>query len=153
MSVDKEDKRLLEPVLAGFFIMGFCDMVAPITGRIAAEFPPGQQAAVSFLPTMVFLWFLVLSTPVAALMNRWGRKATALLGYGFTVAGLMTPYAAGADCALGWYFAGFGLLVIRSPGTMVASRGLTATWIAVSPMPSRPKPAKYPPRAQSAPAA
>ena len=90
MSVDKVDKRLLEPVLAGFFIMGFCDMVAPITGRIAAEFPPGQQAAVSFLPTMVFLWFLVLSTPVAALMNRWGRKATALLGYGFTVAGLMT---------------------------------------------------------------
>ena len=95
MSVDKVDKRLLGPVLAGFFIMGFCDMVAPITGRIAAEFPPGQQAAVSFLPTMVFLWFLVLSTPVAALMNRWGRKATALLGYGFTVAGLMTPYAAG----------------------------------------------------------
>ena len=89
MSVDKVDKRLLGPVLAGFFIMGFCDMVAPITGRIAAEFPPGQQAAVSFLPTMVFLWFLVLSTPVAALMNRWGRKATALLGYGFTVAGLM----------------------------------------------------------------
>lgn len=80
MSVDKVDKRLLGPVLAGFFIMGFCDMVAPITGRIAAEFPPGQQAAVSFLPTMVFLWFLVLSTPVAALMNRWGRKATALSG-------------------------------------------------------------------------
>ena len=34
---------------------------------------------------------------------------------------------------------------------MVASRGLTATWIAVLPMPSRPKPAKYHPRAQSAP--
>ena len=28
MSVDKVDKRLLGPVLAGFFIMGFCDMVA-----------------------------------------------------------------------------------------------------------------------------
>ena len=127
MSVDKVDKRLLEPVLAGFFIMGFCDMVAPITGRIAAEFPPGQQAAVSFLPTMVFLWFLVLSTPVAALMNRWGRKATALLGYGFTVAGLMTPYAAGADCALGWYFAGFGLLGIGNTAIQVAVNPLLAT--------------------------
>ena len=31
--------RLLGPVLAGFFIMGFCDLVAPITGRIAADFP------------------------------------------------------------------------------------------------------------------
>ena len=127
MSVDKVDKRLLGPVLAGFFIMGFCDMVAPITGRIAAEFPPGQQAAVSFLPTMVFLWFLVLSTPVAALMNRGGRKATALLGYGFTVAGLMLPYAAGADCALGWYFAGFGLLGIGNTAIQVAVNPLLAT--------------------------
>lgn len=39
MSVDKVDKRLLEPVLAGFFIMGFCDMVAPIT----AASPPNSR--------------------------------------------------------------------------------------------------------------
>ena len=63
MRVDKVDKRVLGPVLMGFFIMGFCDIVAPISGRIATEFPASQQAAVSFLPTMVFLWFLVLSTP------------------------------------------------------------------------------------------
>ena len=37
MRVGKVDKRVLGPVLMGFFIMGFCDMVAPITGRIAAE--------------------------------------------------------------------------------------------------------------------
>ena len=127
MGVERVDRRLLGPVLAGFFIMGFCDMVAPITGRIAAEFPAERQAAVSFLPTMVFLWFLVLSTPVAALMNRWGRKATALLGYGFTVAGLMLPYAAGADCALGWYFAGFGLLGIGNTAIQVAVNPLLAT--------------------------
>lgn len=91
MRVGKVDKRVLGPVLMGFFIMGFCDMVAPITGRIALEFPASRQAAVSFLPTMVFLWFLVLSTPLAALMNRIGRKATALIGYAFTVVGLMVP--------------------------------------------------------------
>ena len=65
MRVGKVDKRVLGPVLMGFFIMGFCDMVAPITGRIALEFPASRQAAVSFLPTMVFLWFLVLSTPLS----------------------------------------------------------------------------------------
>ncbi|MDE5708000.1 MAG: MFS transporter [Alistipes sp.] len=127
MNVRKVDKRLLAPVLAGFFIMGFCDIVAPITGRIAAEFPAAQQGAVNFLPTMVFLWFLLLSTPVAALMNRIGRKATALLGYGFTCVGLSVPFLAGEGCALGWYFAGFGLLGVGNTIVQVAVNPLLAT--------------------------
>lgn len=127
MTVRKVDKRLLWPVLAGFFIMGFCDIVAPVTGRIAAEFGPERQAAVSFLPTMVFLWFLVLSAPVAALMNRWGRKRTALTGYAFTVAGLLVPYLAGEGSSLGWYFAGFGLLGIGNTIVQVAVNPLLAT--------------------------
>lgn len=121
------DKRLLGPVLAGFFIMGFCDIVAPITGRIAAEFPAEAGRAVNFLPTMVFLWFLVLSTPAAAMMNRRGRKFTALTGYGFTIAGLLLPYIGGEGCSLGWYFAGFGLLGIGNTVVQVAVNPLLAT--------------------------
>ena len=127
MNVKKVDGRVLGPVLAGFFIMGFCDIVAPITGRIAAEFPEELQGAVSFLPSMVFLWFLILSTPVAALMNRIGRRATALWGYLFTFAGLLLPYAAGPGCGLGWYFAGFGLLGIGNTIVQVAVNPLLAT--------------------------
>lgn len=127
MQTGKVDKRLLAPVLAGFFIMGFCDIVAPITGRIAADFPAGSRETVSFLPMMVFLWFLLLSTPAAGLMNRIGRKATALLGYAFTCAGLLVPFAAGEGCALGWYFAGFGLLGIGNTIVQVAVNPLLAT--------------------------
>ncbi len=127
MRVDKVDKRVLGPVLMGFFIMGFCDIVAPISGRIATEFPASQQAAVSFLPTMVFLWFLVLSTPLAALMNRIGRKAMSMIGYAFTIAGLLVPFLAGEGCALGWYFAGFGLLGIGNTALQVAINPLLAT--------------------------
>ncbi len=127
MTVTKVDKRLLMPVLAGFFIMGFCDIVAPISGRIAAEFPASEQSAVSFLPTMVFLWFLILSAPLSALMNHVGRKAMAIIGYVFTVVGLMVPYAAGEGCALGWYFAGFGLLGIGNTAIQVAINPLLAT--------------------------
>ena len=127
MRVDKVDKRVLGPVLMGFFIMGFCDIVAPISGRIATEFPASQQAAVSFLPTMVFLWFLVLSTPLAALMNRIGRKAMSMIGYAFTIAGLLVPFLAGEGCALGWYFAGFGLLGIGNTALQVAVNPLLAT--------------------------
>lgn len=119
-------RTLLPPVLAGFFIMGLCDIVAPISGRIAAEFPPEAQGAVSFLPTMVFLWFLLLSAPVAALMNRIGRKRTALVGYGFTIVGLTIPYLAGEGCALGWYFAGFGLLGVGNTFVQVAVNPLLA---------------------------
>lgn len=127
MSNGDVDRRLLGPVLMGFFIMGFCDIVAPISGRIAAEFPPEDQGAVSFLPTMVFLWFLLLSTPMAGLMNRVGRKAMALAGYVFTVVGLIVPYAAGEGCGLGWYFLGFGLLGIGNTAIQVAINPLLAT--------------------------
>ena len=136
MGTDKVDKRLLGPVLAGFFIMGFCDMVAPITGRIAAELPPDRQQLVSFLPTMVFLWFLVLSLPIAAVMNRIGRKATALAGYAFTVVGLTVPYAAGTGCAPVWYFVGFGLLGIGNTAIQVAVNPLLATSVPESRMTS-----------------
>lgn len=116
--------RLLAPVLAGFFIMGFCDMVAPVTARIAAECPPSQQTAVHFLPSMVFLWFLLLAAPVAAWMERAGRKRVALAGYALTVIGLAVPFAAGRGCGLVWYFVGFGLLGI----------GNTVLQVAVNPM-------------------
>lgn len=117
---------VLAPVLAGFFVMGFCDLVAPVSGRIAADYPASTQGAVSFLPTMVFLWFLVLSIPVARLMNRIGRRPTALLGYLFTAVGMLLPYAAGARPPLGWYFVGFGLLGIGNTAVQVAVNPLLA---------------------------
>lgn len=121
------DKKVLMPVLMGFFIMGFCDIVAPVTNIVAGEFGEESQRAVSFLPSMVFLWFLLLSLPVASLMNRIGRKRTALLGYACTFAGLMLPYIAGAGSALAWYFLGFGLLGIGNTIVQVAVNPLLAT--------------------------
>ncbi len=127
MNMEKVNKQLLAPVLAGFFIMGFCDIVAPISVRIAAEYTPDLQHTISYLPTMVFLWFLLLSTPVAALMNRIGRKRTALVGYGCTFLGLMTPWLAGTGCPLAWYFVGFGMLGIGNTVVQVAINPLLAT--------------------------
>ena len=115
--------RQLWPVLAGYFIMAFSDLVAPITPRIAASLPAGMQAWASFLPTTVFLWFLLLSVPVAVLMNRIGRRRTALLGDALAALGLLTAYFAGGE-GLAGYFAGFGLLGI----------GCTAIQVSVNPM-------------------
>lgn len=127
MNITRVDKKVLGPVLAGFFIMGFSDIVAPITNYIASDLPDAPQGVVSFLPTMVFLWFLLLSAPVALLMNRWGRKRMTLLGYAFTVVGLLIPYIAGTSCPLEWYFVGFGLLGIGATIVQVAVNPLLAT--------------------------
>lgn len=122
----KVDRRLVLPVLMGFFVMGFSDIVAPITSRIAADFPDNQML-VNFLPSMVFLWFLLLATPVAAAMNRRGRRITALWGYIFTIVGLMIPYLAGEQCPLTWYFIGFALLGIGNTIVQVAINPMLAT--------------------------
>ncbi len=134
MNVRKIDARLLMPVLAGFFIMGFCDMVAPVTSRIAAEFPSECRRAVDFLPATVFFWFLFLSVPVASWMNRCGRKRTALAGYAFTFVGLLLSFAAGERGSLGWYFVGFGLLGIGNTIVQVAVNPLLATIVPVERM-------------------
>lgn len=122
--------RLLAPVLAGFFIMGFCDMVAPVTARIAADYPPSLHTAVYFLPTMVFLWFLLLAAPVASWMERVGRQRVAVTGYVLTIVGLVIPFAAGAGCHLGWYFVGFGLLGIGNTVLQVAVNPMLACLVA-----------------------
>lgn len=63
-------KRLsvLLPVLFGFFIMGFCDVVGISTSYVQTDFCLSETVA-GLIPFMVFLWFLLLSVPSAMAMN------------------------------------------------------------------------------------
>lgn len=85
-------KRLsvLLPVLFGFFIMGFCDVVGISTSYVQTDFCLSETVA-GLIPSMVFLWFLLLSVPSAMAMNRIGRKNMVLLSNIVTVAGMMLP--------------------------------------------------------------
>ena len=56
--------KALLPVLFGFFIMGFCDVVGIATSYVKADFGLSETIA-GFLPSMVFLWFLLLAVPAA----------------------------------------------------------------------------------------
>lgn len=78
------------PVMFGFFIMGFCDLVG-ISVTYAKEQFQWTETQAGFLPSMVFLWFFILSVPTAMLMNRIGRKNTVLLSMLFTFAGMVLP--------------------------------------------------------------
>ena len=102
------------PVLFGFFIMGFCDIVGITSDYVQRTFG-WSDAMTGFVPSMVFIWFLFLGIPVGACMNRWGRKNTVLLSLGITVAGMFLPviYFNGVTCMLAYAFLGIGNAILQ----------------------------------------
>ncbi len=80
------------PVLFGFFIMGFVDVVGISTSYVKEDFGLSDTMA-NMLPMMVFLWFAVFSVPTGMLMNKIGRKYTVLLSMAITFLALMVPLA------------------------------------------------------------
>ncbi len=115
---------VIAPVVFGFYIFGFSDTVGFATSYVQAEFSLGETVA-GLLPSMVFIWFLLLSVPTARLMNRIGRKATATIGYAVSIIGLLLPVAPIAGA--GVYFAAFALIGIGNTILQVAVNPLLAT--------------------------
>lgn len=81
----------LMPLLFGFFIMGFCDLVGVSVTYAQDQFGWSETRA-GVLPSLVFFWFLVLSIPSALVMGRIGRKNTVLVSMGFTFIGMLLPF-------------------------------------------------------------
>ena len=81
------------PVLFGFFIMGFVDVVGIATNYVKSDFGLTDSVA-NLLPMMVFLWFFVLSIPTGLLMNKIGRKKTVVVSMVFTFVAMLMPLLA-----------------------------------------------------------
>ena len=79
------------PVLATFFVMGFCDVVGIATSYLKQDFALSESLA-GFIPSMVFIWFLFLSVPAAILMNRIGRKAMVQVSNAVTFVVMLIPF-------------------------------------------------------------
>lgn len=80
----------LAPILFGFFIMGFADVVGIATNYVKKDYGLSDTLA-SLLPMAVFLWFLIFSVPTGMLMNKIGRKRTVQLSLVVTCIGLLVP--------------------------------------------------------------
>lgn len=78
------------PVLFGFFIMGFVDLVGISTSYVKQDFNLNDKLA-NLLPMMLFVWFAVLAVPTSMLMNKLGRKFTVLMSMGITLLSLIVP--------------------------------------------------------------
>ena len=88
--MNKSLSKLL-PVLFGFFVMGFCDVVGISTSYVKNDFGLSETVA-GFIPSMVFVWFLLLSIPAAIVMNRIGRKRMVQVSNVITIVGMLIPF-------------------------------------------------------------
>lgn len=78
MERKKQNIWKVAPVLFGFFVMGFCDIVGISSDYVREAF--GWSRIMSgFIPSMVFFKFLVFSISFGIMMNEWGRKSTVML--------------------------------------------------------------------------
>ena len=102
------------PVLFGFFVMGFCDVVGIATSYVKQDFNLNETVA-GFIPSMVFIWFLALSIPAAIWMNRLGRKWMVQISNIVTVIGMLIPFIRYnyATCMVGFVFLGIGNTILQ----------------------------------------
>lgn len=102
------------PVLFGFFVMGFCDIVGISSDYVQRTFG-WSDVMTGFVPSMVFIWFLFLGIPVGNQMNKWGRKNTVLLSMTLTIMGMLLPLVAynSTTCMIAYALLGIGNAILQ----------------------------------------
>ncbi len=126
---------VLLPILFGFFVMGFADIIGTAMVRIKAECGLSDLVA-GALPMMIFVWFLLISIPTGVLCGKIGRKNTVLLALFTTVVAMMLPFAASAERF--WvYFVSFALIGMGNTMIQAALPALMSNVVAPDQLTSR----------------
>lgn len=102
------------PVLFGFFVMGFCDIVGISSDYVQRSFN-WSPVMTGFVPSMVFVWFLFLGIPIGNQMNKWGRKNTVLISMAITIIGMTLPLIAynSVTCMMAYALLGIGNAILQ----------------------------------------
>ena len=84
------------PVLLGFFVMGFCDVVGITSAHVKEDLlgsysPEFRDTLSNLIPVALFSMFLIFSIPTGMLMNRIGRKKTVILSNVITMVAMFIP--------------------------------------------------------------
>lgn len=114
--------RTIGPILAGFFAMGFGDIIGTVMIQVKAECAAHADQISWLMPVFAYVWFLVISIPTGILCGRVGRKNAVLLSLAVTAVALFVPLAATSE--RWWlYVVAFALIGI---GNTVIQAGLPA---------------------------
>lgn len=106
--------QLIAPVLVSYIVMGFVDIVGVSTGYAQRDFSLTPDMA-QLIPSMVFVWFFVLSIPVGVLQSRFGKKKVLVIGILLTAMGMFLPFLhySYPTLLLSFLFLGVGNTVIQ----------------------------------------
>lgn len=112
----KANKSLvaLLPIFLGFYVMGFCDIVGVASDRVQETFGWTPEMT-GFVPSMVFIWFLVFGIPFGNLMSRIGRKNTVLISFLVTIIGMFLPLVRydSTICVIAFALLGIGNTILQ----------------------------------------
>ena len=79
------------PVMFGFFVMGFVDIIGLAINYVKQDFDSMTDTVANMLTISCYVWFLALSVPTVMLINKVGRKNTVLLSFFLHVIALSIP--------------------------------------------------------------
>lgn len=120
----KSTNSAIFPILFGFFVMGFVDVVGIATNYVKMDFGLSDTLA-NLLPMMVFLWFALFSVPTGIWMGRHGRRNTVVAALAITTLAMLIPlFFYDFACIL---FA-FALLGIGNTILQVSLNPMVARW-------------------------
>jgi fucose permease len=91
METNKVNIPKLLPVLMAFIVMSFVDLVGIGVDRVSKDMSLSATLG-QLIPSVAFLWFLLLSVPVGILQARTGKRFMLNIGMGVTAVGLLVPF-------------------------------------------------------------
>ena len=129
-------KTVLLPMLAGFFVMGFGDIIGTVMNQVKAECAANADTISWLMPIFAYVWFLVISIPTGVMSGKIGRKNSVLVSLVVTVAAMAVPLFASAER---WYLyvVAFGLVGIGNTIIQAALPALMSNVVEPSQLASR----------------
>ena len=108
------------PLLAGFFVMGFGDIIGTVMNQVKAECAANADTISWLMPIFAYVWFLVISIPTGVMSGKIGRKNSVLVSLVVTVVAMAVPFFANAGR---WYLyvAAFALVGIFASKSQIAA--------------------------------
>lgn len=112
--------KIVCPILFGFFVMGFVDVVGVSSSYVKNDFGLSDSLA-NLIPMMVFLWFALFSIPTGIIMGKIGKRNTVAISLVLTAAAMLMPL----------FFYDFTLVLV---GFALLGIGNTMLQVALNPM-------------------